>query len=265
MDQQRDTENLGESPIKTDAAENTRRLFLKKSGLATVPALLGLASLAHAAPPSMSRKPRNGNGNNGNGNGNGNGNNGNGNGNGGPNSTDNVPDLFSGWNRRNFQEIRADENVHVGELLAVLGANARPKPTFQSLTCSTAEQFIALSLAFENTGVGAYLQASYFINNPTYRFVATQIALVEAYHSGYLNTLANTPIVPNGTHFANGLSAAQVGAAVGPFIASLNGGPPATYADVQSDANDIAILNFALVAEYLEAEFYNINVPKFYA
>ncbi len=45
-----------------------------------------------------------------------------------------------------------------------------------------------------------------------------------------------------------------------PFIKSLNGGSDPS----KPLQNDIDILNFALLLEYLEATFYDTNVPRFY-
>ncbi|WZO98792.1 ferritin-like domain-containing protein [Isosphaeraceae bacterium EP7] len=173
-----------------------------------------------------------------------------------------LPSLYSGWNSRNFREIGNDEANHVSVLTSLLGANARPKPTFQNLVAGSAAQFAGLSQAFENIGVGAYLRANFFIFDAQTRFIANQIALAEAYHAGYLNTLVNTPVLPNGNSFANGLLVSQVVNAVSPYVASLNGGPAPGYDDVSSAANDINILNFALLLEQLEAEFYSINIPR---
>lgn len=169
-----------------------------------------------------------------------------------------------------FKQIQAHENAHVALLVAALGAAARPKPTFQNLLQNKFAYFAILAQTFENTGTGAYLGAAPHINNPGILAAAGSIALIEARHSGWINTFQRDPITGNSVDddadasFESALTAAQVAAGVGPFIASLNGGPPVDYDTAKSDANDIAILNFALALEYLEAEFYNLNVPKFY-
>ena len=179
--------------------------------------------------------------------------------------------IFNGGNQKDakstFFDIQRHENAHVAFLLAALGGAARPKPTFQNLLQPDFRRFALVSQALENTGVGAYLGAAPVILNRAYLAAAGSIALIEARHAGWLNSLVDVPITTNvygvEQSFETPLTAAQVVTLASPFIASLNGGPPVTYSLTPSAANDIAILNFALALEYLEAEFYNLNVDNF--
>ncbi len=172
--------------------------------------------------------------------------------------------------RNFFEEIQQHENDHVSFLVNALGADARPLPTFTGLAMKKYADFVDTARVLENTGVGAYLGAAPVINSPDYLAAAGSILTVEARHSGYLNTYLKDPITasaadPTSTpSFDAPLTAAQVVAGAGPFISSLNGGPDVTYDTTPSDTNDIAILNFALALEYLEAAFYNLNVPVFF-
>jgi hypothetical protein len=176
-----------------------------------------------------------------------------------------VPNLYRGWNSKNFQSIRKHENAHVSFLVSALGASARPKPTFKGLEQPNLGAFVSVARTLENVGVGAYLGAAPVIESAAYLAAAGSIATIEARHAGYLSVLLNNFVSQSNEDFETALTAAQVGNAAKPFIASLNGGPAVTYSTTPSAANDIAILNFALALEYLEADFYNINVPKFLA
>lgn len=163
-----------------------------------------------------------------------------------------------------FESIQRHENDHVAFLVNALGANARPKPTFQNLEQDSLRAFAELARTFENVGVGAYLGAAPAIQARRILAAAGSIATVEARHAGFLNTSLGFPITEGDESFEDPLTADEVGNAVAPFIADLNGGPAVTYENARSADNDTAILNFALALEYLEAEFYNINVPLYF-
>ncbi len=227
------------NPLKV--SEASRRSFLKNTGLfaGAGAAALFVAGTAQAAKP-----------NHGNGNGKG---------------QYRLPDLYPGWNARNFKEIMDDENAHVPAIVAALGSNARPRPNFKNLAQPNIQLFAALSNVLENTGSAAYLGAGPLIFDKGYLAAALSIAEVEAYHSGYLNTLLNGPILPNKVSFAVTFTIDQVLSNASYFVVDLNGGPPLSFDTKTSSAeNDIAILNFALALEYLEQEYYNINVPHFF-
>ncbi len=171
--------------------------------------------------------------------------------------------------RRNFQDIQRHENDHVVAVIATIksfGGTPRPKPEFKNLLQPNFRAFFQVSQDLENTGVGAYLGAAPAIFTKAILAAAGSIALIEGRHAGWINTLVGDPITFNVYNeeqsFEKPLTAAQVLALASPFIAGLNGGSvPGYNPAAQSLANDIDILNFALALEYLEAEFYNLNVP----
>lgn len=175
-----------------------------------------------------------------------------------------------GGQRSYFASIQQHESDHVTFLVNALGSNARPKPTFQNLEQKRYADFVSTSQTLENTGVGAYLGAAPFISSMAILADAGSIATVEARHAGYLNYMTTDPLTGNTSNddadpsFDTPLTPAQVASLAGGFIANLNGGPPLTYDITPSAANDIAILNFALALEYLESEYYNTNVPRFF-
>lgn len=181
---------------------------------------------------------------------------------------------------KRFEEIQQHESDHVDFLVAALGPAARPSPIFRNLEQPDFTTFTRVARVLEIVGCGAYTGAVDDILSNAIIGASATIALIEGRHAGYLNVLLNFPIT-DGAKDANGsianpdavenpsfekpLSPAEVRTLAGPFIASLNGGPPIDYVEGElSNANDTRILNFALALEYLERDFYNINVPKFF-
>lgn len=181
-----------------------------------------------------------------------------------------FPSYYPGATKAKFNEIQVDEydhNLILTELIQNLGGTPRPLASFKGIQNLSPSKFLALSVAFENTGVRAYYGAAPYFSNPNVLGGAVTIALVEAYHAGFLNALANKPLIPNSQPVINPATLNEVVTAVSPFIVSLNDGGqfPASFDTTPSPANDIAILNFALLLEQLEASFYFYNVARLFA
>jgi hypothetical protein len=161
-----------------------------------------------------------------------------------------------------FREIMDDEAKHVSFFEAALekaGAPVRPKPTFKGLALSNQSDFITMAGTLENVGVAAFLLAMSAISDKKYMAAAASIVTIEARHAGFINALLGKPLSENGA-FDKPISHAEILKAASPFIESLNGGPdPADALD-----NDTVILNFALLLDHLEAEFYRVNVPNLF-
>ena len=182
-----------------------------------------------------------------------------------------LPSIFPGGTGFYFQELQFDEASHVNINAAAirsLGGTVRPFPTFQGITNLSAGQLLNLSVLIANTGVGALTGASRSISNPSVYSVAASILFVEAYHAGFLNSTANIPLVPNVLVYDVPLTIPQVVSAISPYIASLNDPNnqfPASFSTTEkSNQNDIAILNFAIIIDQLEASLYYNNVPRLF-
>jgi hypothetical protein len=184
-----------------------------------------------------------------------------------------LPNLYPGQNLRTFLEILQDEEDHIVQLTS-LADNPRPMPTFKNLLAKTPVEFVKMAAMIENGGVGSYLQGINAISeggHHDYFLTAAGITAVEAQHTGFLNTLLNQPIAPSAEAnlvqpgVATPIPPGDIRTALDPFIVSLNGGPPFDYNINQvDDANDQAIINFVLVLEFLEVEFYRMNIQKFF-
>jgi Ferritin-like domain len=183
-----------------------------------------------------------------------------------------LPELYPGWNRRNFHEILNDEAAHVAiiqELLMdddnPLMPKVRARPTLKNLVQPNVLAFVQGAVAFENTGTGTYAGALFAIQQTEEYFpLAAGITTVEARHAGFLNTLLNMAIVPNFFPSDTPIPQSVALSHVDPFIADLNGEVPSFDPLHASDPNNFAILDFLLLLEYVETAYYQVNVRRFF-
>ncbi len=191
-----------------------------------------------------------------------------------------LPNLYPGENREIFFEILQDEENHITALSDLSDAfTTLVRPTFKNLLAATPIQFIQMAASIENGGVGSYLQGLNAISNGghhDYFLTAAGITAVEAQHTGFLNALLNQPIAPSAQAnllepgIATPIPPQDIVGAVSGFIDNLNG-----YHDFfvnpynldfanGNDENDQHIINFSLVLEFLEVEFYRMNIERFF-
>ena len=123
-----------------------------------------------------------------------------------------------------FAIIKTDENNHVKFLKSVLGSNAIASPQFDfsggagsgngpfASVETSYDTFLALSQAFEDTGVRAYKgQATNLMGNPTVLTAALNIHSVEARHASHVRRvrqLRGVQVKPWITGVTSGISIA---------------------------------------------------------
>jgi hypothetical protein len=190
-----------------------------------------------------------------------------------------LPNLYPGWNQRNFKELFLDENAHVVIIQSLLndpGNNVvprfRPYPNFRNLLQPTQVAFAQTAAAIENTGVGVYIGVLQAVRTPAqggeYFETAAAIATIEGRHTGFLNTVLNMAVVPGGVPVDSPIDQNTALTRIAPFIQDFNGGPPIlpfSPTPTGAEDNDFKILDFLLVLEMLESVFYWQNVTKFFS
>ena len=166
--------------------------------------------------------------------------------------------------KESFRDIFTHEQAHVARLTSTLGKAARPRPTFKNLNTADFPAFVRLSRMISQVAVGAYLGGLPNLASHANRGLAGEFALIEARHAGFLEVFAGYDITTQAKTMAESpvdlpLTIAEIQNMSNPFIVSLNGGPAFTF----TKGDDTSIFNFALVLEYLELTFLEMNTPKY--
>ena len=125
-----------------------------------------------------------------------------------------------------IQAIRDHELAHV----QAISATIRQLGGVPVLPCSyifgvnDVNEFLAVAMALENTGVMAYDGALALISNPDVKQAAATVAVVEARHASYLNVLNGQ--IPFPAAFDTPKSRIEILAVASQYITSCPGGGP---------------------------------------
>lgn len=179
--------------------------------------------------------------------------------------------------KNTFDEMLQQKNAHVAalqDLITDLGGTPRPQPIFRNITAATEVEFLRVIRAAVNLSVGAFMGVAplWFRRDILEDLLA--VALIEARHSGWINHLVASPLTNSRRVTANiyglsqpferALTREEVLNFYQEYHQTLNGGPPMFYSTTASTTNDISILNFLLVFEFLQQEILDINLPVFF-
>ncbi|EMD36746.1 hypothetical protein CERSUDRAFT_123805 [Gelatoporia subvermispora B] len=94
---------------------------------------------------------------------------------------------YEPWVRGRFEQIAKHEADHVAFITGALG-NAAPAPCNYSFPYTDPKSFVALSMAIEGVGAGAYLGASRFISDKDTLTAAAAILAVESRQAGWVSS-----------------------------------------------------------------------------
>lgn len=168
------------------------------------------------------------------------------------------------WMSDAIPAIGRDDAAHVGALAGLLGASARPRPRFCKLAAPNVRVFAAIAQAVKTTSVELYQAVLVSLSRRDLFAPVSSIALAEGHHCGLLNAYRGANLVDGGASFVVAASLEEAVAVMGPFLDSLEGGPPLAFATIPSEENDLDALNCLLALEYLQEELFSLNVPWFF-
>jgi hypothetical protein len=171
-----------------------------------------------------------------------------------------------------IREIMDDEAAHVPILKKLLDdvdnpltPKIRPMPmlNLRNILQPNLQAFVTTAAGFENTGSGTYGGALFAITQTDEYFpTAVGLCTVESRHASFLNALLGEPLVPEAAPVESPIPQEITLARVTPFVRDPVVGFPSFDPENASDANNFRILDFLLFLEYIEAAFYELNVPR---